>query len=465
MAASGQQYYALGALFWWGGTTVGRGGGRDSSSEVCKPSPSPAHPATAAAKGSTHEASRYATWLVAVHPFGMNRKQQTAAPPGEISSGQGGHPAEERADTPTEQKMSQNGFTPPFAPRTSRWLTRALWVGLTLVILLLFILAAILLTKSHVLSTKNLTSNQTKSLWAFLGVALGAVVTLISALLTEQHNRRTDALTWETAQREHTARKQQQALAHDAERRLKIDTVAKVLELVTVDGGYAPRARVNGAIATLMELDSSAVGVRVLGALWDANAVDCETAVWLIGCILQDSESPTDQTMQAANLLRMQAPRLVPAADDPNQNWYQWPWTFDDSRDGSWLSNLPYQAKNDLLAAALLMLRTREIAWWKSAGSRNQVPILVLVKALDDQKIGPIAAQMLESLLQFGALDALRYPLDDQVAKQIKELSSSRPRSSFLNDFMTPFGPWAKGKRNKRSLIRSIREYGIRILN
>lgn len=80
---------------------------------------------------------------------------------------------------------------------------------------------------SRKLSTSHLSSDQTKTLWAFLGVALGAVVTLISALLTEQHNRRTDALAREAEERLRLTALQQQALAREAEERLRIDTVAK----------------------------------------------------------------------------------------------------------------------------------------------------------------------------------------------------------------------------------------------
>ena len=138
-------------------------------------------------------------------------------------------------------------------------------------VLLLSALAAVLLAKSHVLSARSLTDEQTKSLWAFLGVAFGAVVTLIAALLTEQHNRRTDALTRQIADREQATREQQQRLANETEYRLKIDTISKVLELITVGEGsaYATRARVAGAIVTLMQLGGGVIGLRILNELWE----------------------------------------------------------------------------------------------------------------------------------------------------------------------------------------------------
>jgi hypothetical protein len=248
-------------------------------------------------------------------------------------------------------------------------------------VLLLLALAAVLLAKSHVLSARSLTDEQTKSLWAFLGVAFGAVVTLIGALLTEQHNRRTDALTRQTADREQAAREQQQRLADETEYRLKMDTIAKVLELVTVDGGdgYAPRARVAGAIATLMQLGGGVIGMRILGELWAADAIDSDTASWLIDRVLQDSSTPTEEIEQAASLLAAQAHCLVPKPEDPDQLMTYWPKSIGDS----WPIGLPEDAKNGILTAIVRMLLARDIGWWQNRGDAV-IAIDLLIDALGD---------------------------------------------------------------------------------
>src|SRR5262245_43199661 len=94
----------------------------------------------------------------------------------------------------------------PVSSSSPSWLLRSLWIILAGLLASLIALAILLLVKMNFFSTKTLTDEQVKTVWAFLGVALGAVVTLIGTLLTEQHNRRTNLL------------------ARQAERRQTIDT-------------------------------------------------------------------------------------------------------------------------------------------------------------------------------------------------------------------------------------------------
>lgn len=277
----------------------------------------------------------------------------------------------------------------------THWLIPMLWGILGLVIIFLFALAAVLLAKSGVLSTRSLTDAQAKGLWAFLGVAFGAVVTLIGALLTEQHNRRIATL------------------AREAENRLRIDTVAKVLELVTIENSYAPRARVAGAIATLMELGGGSVGLRILGELWAAGAVDSETAVWLIDRTLQDSTSLEEEKELAAGVLFNDASRLVPTRDDSNQNWRVMPRTIDNSWPTTALSS---EARSSLLLATVRMLQAREIGFWRA----DVPPLKTLVKALDDPDWNWFAACVLDTLRDCGALTKLRFSIDDKLAKHIQ---------------------------------------------
>jgi hypothetical protein len=259
----------------------------------------------------------------------------------------------------------------------------------------LFVLAAVLLAKSGLLSTRSLTDAQAKSVWAFLGVAFAAVVTLIGALLTEQHNRRTDTL------------------AREAENRLRIDTVAKVLELVTIENDYAPRARVAGAIAALMELGGGSVGLRLLGELWEASAVDPSTAVWLIDRTLQDSTSLEEEKDLAAGVLYARASRLVPARNDPEQNWRIIPQAIDNSWPTTALSS---DARYSLLLTAVRMLKAREIGYWTA----DVPPLKTLVKALDDPDWGWFAACALDTLRKSGALTKLRFSIDDKLKKRIE---------------------------------------------
>lgn len=298
------------------------------------------------------------------------------------------------------------------------WLIPMFWGILGLVIIFLFALAAVLLAKSGVLSARSLTDSQAKSLWAFLGVAFGAVVTLIGALLTEQHNRRTDTL------------------AREAENRLRIDTVAKVLELVTIESSYAPRARVAGAIATLMELGGGSVGLRILGELWAADAVDSDTAVWLIDRILQDSTSLEEEKELAAAVLFKEASRLVPARDDSDQNWRNTPRTIDDSWPTTALSS---DARYSLLLAIVRMLQAREIGFWRA----DVPPLKTLVKALDDPDWNWFAACVLDTLRDSGALIKLRFSVDDELAKRIQMRVNYALLYPWAKDILEELRSWA----------------------
>jgi hypothetical protein len=235
------------------------------------------------------------------------------------------------------------------------WVVPAMWAVLGLLLLSLIALAVLLLFKLNVFSSKELETDQFKSLWTFLGVALGAVVTLIGTLLTEQHNRRTDAQTREAAQREALEREKQDALAKQAEERLTLDTITRTLELIATDGQYAEPSQIAGAIATMMELGKATIALRVLGKLWAGEKVDTSTAVWLIDRILKQASTPTNEgdQVQAATLLALNASKLFPTKNDQDQDWYEWPTMLD----SSWPSYLPFLARNAIQVTAIRALQ------------------------------------------------------------------------------------------------------------
>jgi hypothetical protein len=309
-----------------------------------------------------------------------------------------------------------------------RWLIRTIWVILAAFVLLLFVLAAVLLANSGVLSGKPLTGEQAKNLWAFLGVALGAVVTLIAALLTEQHNRRTDTL------------------ASEAEHRQRIDTLAKVLELITSQnggastGGYAPRARVDGAIATLVQFGDVVVGVRVLRELWAAGAVNSSTAEWLISHVLQGSNSP-EEMVEAAYVLALQADRLVPAEADPDQDWFVWPAKVTEP----WPARLPDATRQALVVAAVRMLLARDIEWWERVAVHD--PVQALVNALNDpqERVQRAAARVLATLTDAGGLARIRFPVSGEAAKRIRELSDQE-LNPWFERYIPQLSQWAKNE-------------------
>jgi hypothetical protein len=337
------------------------------------------------------------------------------------------------------------------------WLIPALWILLGFLLLALIGVAGFLLVKTDFFSGKSPTDTQAKTLWAFVGVALGAVVTLIGALLTEQqnrrtialerekaelteqHNRRTIALETEAAQREREAAQRdalakaaQEALEAQAEKRLTLDTVARLLELLTEDGDYAKRARVGGAIATMVELEGGTVALRILGELWTAGAVDTETAVWLIERVLNE-DRPEDEQVLAANLLATHVTKLVPARNDQDQDWNLWP-----ALTVTWPSSLPSAARGALLVTAVRTLLAREPNWWHERGAE---PVDMFFGALEDDEYRQPSSCVIVTLvdLEFLILEAER-------AEQIREWSTSKTSMAWFSQLISRFEHWAEGQ-------------------
>ena len=282
---------------------------------------------------------------------------------------------------------------PDSARRLPDWLVVAMWAALACLLIGLIGVAVFLLAvKMDFFSEKALTDEQSKAVWTFVGVSLGAVVTLIGTLLAEQHNRRTAAL------------------EREAETRLRLDTVGRLLELLTEDGEYAKPARVGGAIATMVELEGGSVALRVLGELWAARAVDPVTAVWLIEQVLNE-DWPEDDQVFAAALLALNATTLVPAEGDREQDWEIWP-----SLPKRWPTAAPDGVKNALILLAPRVLLARERKYWEERAG-NLTPFRMLADALHD-KDGDYrnrASAILLVLTEAGVLEAVGVQLEEDV--------------------------------------------------
>jgi hypothetical protein len=322
--------------------------------------------------------------------------------------------------------------------RAAGWFTGVLWVALGCLLVSLIGVAVFLLVKMDFFSGGALNDEEVKSLWAFVGVALGAVVTLIGALLTDQHNRRTEALTREAAERESLARKAQEALDRQAEKRLSLDTVAKLLELITDADGYAKPARVGGAIATMVELEGGSVALRVLGDLWAAGAVDTGTAVWLLERVLS-ADRPADEQEQAAYLLFVNASKLVPAASDPEQDWNWWPSLLRDS----WPSHLAPGARNTFLPLVARLLLAREPTYWKERA--GNYPVMTLYFALEDEEHGHEAAYVLATFFDLGVLAELSAVPDDAQLERLRTWAEPFTPAPWFEELLGQFKPWLDG--------------------
>jgi UPF0716 family protein affecting phage T7 exclusion len=327
---------------------------------------------------------------------------------------------------------------------SSHRLLLVLWSVLALLLLCLVGVATVLLVRMDFFSGSKPTDQEIKSIWAFVGVALGAVVTLIGALLTEQHNRRTVALTREAAEREKLARDAQQALDAQTQQRLSLDTVGKLLELITKeDGEYAKPARVGGAIATMIELEGGAVALRILGDLWSTGAVDTPLALWLLERVLENPKSTESEQIQAAYLLNLNASRLVPSPDDDNQDWR----ATISVLDGPWPSHLPGPVQDALGLTMINMLLARDLSYWKERG--DAYPVQVLMRSLQGEYAEALAyvrAYVLKALLDLRVLNALDAEPDEREEERIRSLSDLAAPAPWFAQLVSQFKPWAAGQ-------------------
>ena len=123
------------------------------------------------------------------------------------------------------------------------------------------------------------TNDQLKVFWTFAGVAVAAAVSLTGYLMTSNQHR-------------------------TSEQRLALDTTVSGLKLLANQegSGYAPKAVVAGALATLIYLRQPIIAMRSLSTAWKEEAIDSPSAVWLISEIVATADDMTQ--LEAALLLK-----------------------------------------------------------------------------------------------------------------------------------------------------------------
>lgn len=245
----------------------------------------------------------------------------------------------------------------------------ALAAVLVLVVLPLYALALYFLIRSHVFSGGNITDNQYKAVFTFVGTGLTASVTLVGLVLTWTHNsrlRRQQAFDNAQARRQEAfdnaqARRQQEL---DREQ-VKLETVVKGLEQVAQGDEYAVPGRIGGALAALVQLGHPITAMRVLDAAWEDDVVHCRTACWVIGKILNlpdeytAKESLENSVVEAAELLACNAGKLAYEAGRyracywPKAITYRLP------------PNLPREAQVTILIALTRVILSKSAVWWE----------------------------------------------------------------------------------------------------
>jgi len=185
-----------------------------------------------------------------------------------------------------------------------------------------------------------------------------------------------------------------------AEDRLVLETVATGLNMIGQDGGYAPAAKVAGALATLIHLEHPVIAIRALRAAWLDGAVDAETATWLIGEVLETG-TPGSK-LEAARLLRSRVEVLTEGRADGSLDLH-WPYPLYEN----WPVTLDIEARIDILQAMVDLLLSRPLRAWRagdySPGARGYSWMLPLLDEIIREEPDPVikgqAAIVAETLL------------------------------------------------------------------
>lgn len=194
-----------------------------------------------------------------------------------------------------------------------------------------------------------ITDDQLGAVLTFVASGLASVVTLVGLLLTRSHNERTRLIQEEADIRKVQAEK-------ESAYRLTLDTAVRSLELLSEGPAYAPKAKIAGALSTLIFLKQPAIAVQVLGSAWEDDQIDSDTACWLIGEVVR--EGRVEIQLQASELLSRRASRLTTDTGYwywPNQLSYYWP------------TNLHYIVSLNLIDAILKTIVSRDTDYWGGA--------------------------------------------------------------------------------------------------
>jgi hypothetical protein len=230
------------------------------------------------------------------------------------------------------------------------------WLVLALFLLLpIYAISASLAVRSGLfdLRDRTVSDREIQAIWTLVASGIATAVTLIGLLLTRSHNQR-------------------------MLERTSLDTVVKGLELILGhEGRYAPRARVAGALAALVHLGHPVIAMRTLNAAWEDNAVDTDTATWLISEVM--SAGSKDSKIEASVLLSSRASELCVDSDPPRVSW---PANLSDE----WRTDLPIDARLTIVITILEVLLSRDVKWW--AGYQGWAVVLLDDARLKDSNPG-----------------------------------------------------------------------------
>ena len=277
---------------------------------------------------------------------------------------------------------------------TGRWAWIAFFVLLVLPIYLVAVTVCIRSGLFH-FAGGNLSADQYKALWSFLAAGLAAAATTLGALVAKAHNDRSFVLQTESEER-------QKVLGTDTNARLKMDTVINCLAVVCPGGQYAPKAAAAGGLAVLVQLGHPIIAMRTLSAALRDNAVDADTATWLIGQVLtSDTTMGSQMDLETAKSegVAILGEHISILTWQELPGFYCWPSPLS----GRWHPGLgPNTATNALYFLAQLLV-SRPVAWWTADGNSYSWVLCTLDEAVQHEpndEVKRFAANLALAIMQ-----------------------------------------------------------------
>jgi hypothetical protein len=186
----------------------------------------------------------------------------------------------------------------------------------------------------------------------------------------------------------------------------------------------------------MIQLGGGTVALRVLGQLWNASAVDTETAVQLVNRVLTDPDALPDEKNDGADLLVKNVSKLVPPADSRESVGLEWP----DVLSEGWPLELPSEARNSLLILASSILLEREPAFWRDASEMRPIFTLLEVVTRDDEYRDG-SAYVLAHLDGCGVLPFLGFELG-VLSEGLGTISSTYSPPPWFENLVSKFASW-----------------------
>jgi hypothetical protein len=186
--------------------------------------------------------------------------------------------------------------------------------------------------------------------------------------------------------------------AHETERRLRLETSIRAVELLTEEGKKALPTRQAGALFVLGSLDQLEFALPLLGEIWPENDISPAAAVWVVNRALLSDDPQLQDDAALALLANARSLALQSSA------CFEWPPCIS----FKWKTEIDVGAREKLLDALIEVLASKSKADWDPDCVSSLLVNLDLIRRNDDEpRIRNGAALAVSLLFESGLYDAV----------------------------------------------------------